>query len=187
MFIQTEATPNPATLKFLPGEMVLGIKAGTREFLTIDEAAQASPLALELFNQPGVKGVLLGADFITVTKDDTRDWQSLKPLLLGAIMDHFVSQLPILTDGETAVAARGSIPQTEIEQQIVQILDERIRPAVAQDGGDVLFDRFEDGVLYLQMRGACAGCPSSTATLKHGIENMMKHYIPEIQDVRAAD
>ena len=186
MFIQTEATPNPATLKFLPGEMVLGMNSGTREFRSRDEAAKASPLALELFNQPGVSRVLLGADFITVTKNDAhpncRDWQSLKPLLLGAIMDHFVSHLPILIDGltdsETAGMARGATPQNEIEQQIVQILDERIRPAVAQDGGDVLFDRFEDGVLYLQMRGACAGCPSSAATLKHVIENMIKHYIP---------
>lgn len=191
MFIQTEATPNPSTLKFLPGELVTG--SGTHEFRSIDEAAAGSPLALALFNEGGVASVLLGPDFITISKDDThpngRDWQSLKPLLLGAIMDHFVSRLPILFEGLGGEDAKptGNAAANEIEQQIIDILEERVRPAVAQDGGDILFDRFEDGVVYLQMRGACAGCPSSTATLKHGVENMLRHYVPDVREVRAAN
>jgi Fe-S cluster biogenesis protein NfuA len=181
MFIQTETTPNPATLKFLPGRDVLG--AGSANFPSLDEAKGKSPLAEALFNLGGITQVFLGADFISVTKDDARDWQTLKPQILGTIMDHFTMGAPVMV-GETEsehTADDGGNP--EVVAQIKELLDERVRPAVAQDGGDIVFRRFEDGVVYLAMQGACAGCPSSTATLKMGIENMLKHYIPEVQAV----
>lgn len=180
MFIQTEATPNPATLKFLPGQAVLA--SGTADF-TSSAAAAASPLAQALFAVEGVRGVYLGADFITITKADDKEWLLLKPALLGAIMDHFTSGRPVMTG--SAEAAHASGDHDEIVDQIIDLLDTRIRPAVAQDGGDITFLRFEDGVVYLSMRGSCAGCPSSTATLKNGIENMLRHYVPEVLEVRA--
>lgn len=180
MFIQTEPTPNPATLKFLPGQTVLA--TGTADFR--DKAAAAiSPLATAIFAIDGVTGVYLGADFITVTKADDKEWLLLKPGVLGAIMDHFTSGRETMTGSAEAGHAQGD--DSEIVEQIKDLLDTRIRPAVAQDGGDITFLRFEDGIVFLSMRGSCAGCPSSTATLKSGIENMLRHYIPEVQEVRA--
>lgn len=181
MFIQTEVTPNPSTLKFLPGETVL--PNGTADFRDA-AAASASPLALALFAVPGVTGVYLGRDFITISKSDDKEWLLLKPALLGVIMDHFVSGRPVLTEEGAHGHAEGG-EDSAVVAQIKELLDTRVRPAVAQDGGDITFLKFEDGIVYLNMRGSCAGCPSSTATLKNGIENMLRHYIPEVQEVRA--
>ncbi|KPQ07762.1 MAG: Thioredoxin-like protein [Rhodobacteraceae bacterium HLUCCA12] len=181
MFIQTESTPNPATLKFLPGQTVLG--QGTADFPSADTAGK-SPLARAIFAHDGVTGVFLGADFITVTKDDAVDWAHVKPAILGAIMEHFQSGRPAI-EGEAAEAhAVQDGPDSEIVDQIKELLDTRVRPAVAQDGGDITFHGFERGVVYLHMKGACAGCPSSTLTLKMGIENLLRHYIPEVTEVR---
>ncbi|MDO5704354.1 MAG: NifU family protein [Paracoccus sp. (in: a-proteobacteria)] len=186
MFIQTETTPNPATLKFLPGETVLGAQ-GTADFPTSDSAT-ASPLAQRIFAVPGVTGVFLGADFVTVTKADDAVWDHLKPPVLGAIMDHYQSGAPVIAGGGAAPAAGGhaehSGPDAEIVDQIKELLDTRVRPAVAQDGGDITFHGFDRGIVYLHMQGACAGCPSSTLTLKMGIENLLRHYIPEVVEVR---
>lgn len=183
MFIQTEATPNPATLKFLPGKDVL--PEGAMDFPTPESAAM-SPLAAALFAVEGVEGVFLGADFITVTKADG-EWQHIKPMLLGAIMEHFTSGQPVLV--EKGAKAQGHADYEgadgEVVAQIKELLDTRVRPAVAQDGGDIVFHGFKDGVVYLHMRGACAGCPSSTMTLKNGIENMLRHYVPEVELVEA--
>ena len=181
MFIQTEQTPNPATLKFLPGRDVLG--RGTADFTSRDDAAR-SPLAQRLFEIDGVEGVFLGADFITITKAGAKDWFLLKPSILGVIMEHFTADRPVLL-GEHADDNAIGEDDDEIVQQIKELLDTRVRPAVAQDGGDITFHGFEKGVVYLHMKGACSGCPSSTATLKAGIENMLRHYIPEVQEVRA--
>jgi Fe-S cluster biogenesis protein NfuA len=180
MFIQTESTPNPATLKFLPGRAVLG--EGAADFPTAD-AAGASPLARRLFAVDGVEGVFLGADFITVTRGDA-DWAHLKPAILGAIMEHFASGDAVMEGAAQAGHAEHDGPDAEIVGQIKELLDTRVRPAVAQDGGDITFHGFERGVVYLHMRGACAGCPSSTMTLKMGIENLLRHYIPEVTEVR---
>ena len=184
MFIQTEQTPNPATLKFLPGREVLG--AATADFRDAD-AATASPLAERLFRIEGVTGVFLGSDFVTVSKAQDREWYLLKPAILGVIMEHFTAGRPViladdaLSDHEESVSEEDS----EVVAQIKELLDTRVRPAVAQDGGDIVFRGFDQGVVYLVMQGACAGCPSSTATLKMGIENMLRHYIPEVMEVRA--
>ncbi|MGN6551099.1 MAG: NifU family protein [Pararhizobium sp.] len=184
MFIQTETTPNPATLKFLPDRVVLD--SGTAEFRNAEEAA-ASPLAENLFAIPGVTGVFYGYDFITVTKDSP-DWQHLKPAILGTIMEHFMSGAPVMadggshaeeiTDGEFFDQADETIVAT-----IKELLETRVRPAVAQDGGDITFRGYRDGTVYLNMKGACSGCPSSTATLQHGIQNLLRHFIPEVQEV----
>jgi Fe-S cluster biogenesis protein NfuA len=183
MFIQTEATPNPATLKFIPGSPVL--PSGTRDFRDAEEAERASPLAARLFQIDGVKGVFLGGDFISVTKSDG-EWQHLKPALLGAIMEHYMSGAPAVTkEAESDGAGDANSEDSEIVVTIKELLDTRVRPAVAQDGGDIVFHGFEDGIVYLHMRGACAGCPSSTATLRHGIENLLKHFVPEVTEVRA--
>lgn len=179
MFIQTEQTPNPATLKFLPGQAVLD--KGTADFPTADTAGN-SPLAKNLFSIDGVAGVFLGADFITITKSDTKDWSTLKPHVLAAIMDHFLSGLPAVSDN--APVASDDSNDSDVVKQIKDLIEQRVRPAVAQDGGDITFNRFEEGVVYLNLKGSCAGCPSSTATLKSGIENMLKHYIPEVIEVR---
>jgi len=182
MFIQTEQTPNPNTLKFLPGRTVLGDQ--TADFSDAESAA-ASPLAARLFEIEGVTGVFLGADFVTVTKDD-RDWQALKPVILGTIMEHFTSGAPILSSevaGETGM--EDDPADQEVIVQIRDLLDTRVRPAVARDGGDIIYHGFREGVVYLRMQGSCAGCPSSTATLKHGIENLLRHYVPEVTEVRA--
>ncbi len=182
MFIQTEQTPNPATLKFLPGRAVM--TTGTANF-TSAEAAAASPLAERLFALPLVGGVFFGADFITVTKDDEGDWYRLKPAILAAIMEHFTTGRPVFAPGAETGPVGGDEDDDEIVSQIKELLETRVRPAVAQDGGDIIFHDFEDGVVYLHMQGSCSGCPSSTATLKAGIENMLRHYIPEVVEVRA--
>lgn len=193
MFIQTEQTPNPATLKFLPGTSVLN-GADTLDFPNAEAAAGVSPLAEALFEINGVAAIYLGEDFISVSKDDQQEWYVLKPSILGVIMQHMTAGRPILADGaNTATAAAGASDEADYDPedeavvgQIRELLDTRVRPAVAQDGGDIVFHGFSKGVVYLTMRGACAGCPSSTATLKMGIENMLRHYIPEVVEVRAA-
>jgi len=183
MFIQTEQTPNPQTLKFLPGKVVM--EDGTAFFQNIEDASN-SPFAKRLFDVEGVEGVFFGSDFITITKDQSLDWQVLKPLILGSIMDHYNS-------GDETIITNNKIQQnslkvdetdTDIVKQIKELLDTRVRPAVAMDGGDIIYDSFKDGVVYLEMQGACSGCPSSTATLKMGIENMLKHYVPEVREVK---
>lgn len=190
MFIQTETTPNPATLKFLPGVTVL--EQGTADFASSEEAATTSPLAASLFAIQGVSSVYFGRDFISISKADDQEWLMLKPMILGVIMDHFVSGKPVLASATTTAPESGHSDagsdgeDAEIIHLIKELLDTRIRPAVARDGGDITFMRFEDGVVWLSMRGACAGCPSSTATLKTGIESMLRHYIPEVMEVRAA-
>ncbi|MDE9451067.1 NifU family protein [Aliiroseovarius sp. Z3] len=183
MFIQTESTPNPATLKFLPGQAVLN--TGTADFPTA-EAAGGSPLAERVFKVQGVTGVFFGADFVTVTKADEVDWDHIKPAILGAIMEHFQSGQPIMAGEANTSAghAEHDGEDGEIVEQIKELLDTRVRPAVAQDGGDITFHGFDRGIVYLHMQGACAGCPSSTLTLKMGIENLLKHYIPEVIEVR---
>ncbi|ATG47861.1 NifU family protein [Celeribacter ethanolicus] len=183
MFIQTESTPNPATLKFLPGQTVL--ETGTADFTT-PEAATASSLATRIFKVGNVTGVFFGSDFVTVTKDEATDWDHVKPAILGAIMEHFQSGDPVMEGESTAPAGHADHdgPDSEIVQQIKELLDTRVRPAVAQDGGDITFHGFDRGIVYLHMQGACAGCPSSTLTLKMGIENLLRHYIPEVLEVR---
>ncbi len=182
MFIQTESTPNPATLKFLPGQEVLDM--GTADFTT-PEAAASSPLATRLFAVQGVTAVFFGLDFVTVTKADDAEWDHLKPALLGAIMEHFQSGQPVMEGENTSSGhAEHTGEDGEIVGQIKEILDTRVRPAVAQDGGDITFHGFDRGIVYLHMQGACAGCPSSTLTLKMGIENLLRHYIPEVIEVR---
>jgi Fe-S cluster biogenesis protein NfuA len=184
MFIQTEQTPNPATLKFLPGQRVM--EKGTADFAD-PQSAERSPLATRLFRIEGVSGVFLGSDFVTVSKSDDKEWHVLKPSVLGAIMEHFMSDEPLISPGEAGGAEVdvGAEEEDEIVVQIKELLDTRVRPAVAQDGGDIVFHGFENGVVYLHMLGACSGCPSSTATLKAGIENLLRHYIPEVVEVRS--
>ena len=185
MFIQTESTPNPATLKFLPGQTVL--EDGTADFPSA-EAAEISPLASRVFSVSGVVGVFFGRDFITITKNDTTDWDHVKPALLGVIMEHFQSGKPVMLEDATSSGhADHDGEDGVIVDQIKELLDSRVRPAVAQDGGDITFYGFDKGIVYLQMQGACAGCPSSTMTLKMGIENLLRHYIPEIIEVRPVD
>jgi Fe-S cluster biogenesis protein NfuA len=181
MFIQTEQTPNPATLKFLPGCVVM--ETGTANFPERGAAAR-SPLAERLFELPEVTGVFFGADFITVTKNGDSEWHQLKPAVLAAIMEHFTAGRPVIVGGVDEVAASAD-EDDEIVSQIKELLETRVRPAVAMDGGDITFEDFSDGVVYLHMQGSCSGCPSSTATLKAGIENMLRHYIPEVVEVRA--
>ncbi len=182
MFIQTESTPNPATLKFLPGQTVL--EAGTADFPSVETSGK-SPLATRIFAVNGVTGVFFGNDFVTVTKDDATQWDHIKPAILGAIMEHFVSGAAIIEGEDTSGGhAEHSGENSEVVVQIKELLDTRVRPAVAQDGGDITFHGFERGVVYLHMQGACAGCPSSTLTLKMGIENLLRHYIPEVLEVR---
>jgi Fe-S cluster biogenesis protein NfuA len=184
MFIQTEATPNPATLKFLPGRTVLA--HGTLDIRDQAGAAQ-SPLAERLFGIDGISGVFLGSDFIAVTKSQG-EWQQLKPAILGAVMEHFMSGAPIVRDDtatETAADDEFFEPKdSETVATIKELIETRVRPAVANDGGDITFRGFKDGIVFLDMKGACAGCPSSTATLRHGIQNLLKHYIPDVVEVR---
>ena len=182
MFIQTEQTPNPATLKFLPGCTVMA--SGTANFPERGAAAR-SPLAERLFQHAEVAGVFLGADFITVTKHGDSDWHRLKPAVLAAIMEHFTAGHPVIIGEAVATAGDAADDDDEVVSQIKELLETRVRPAVAMDGGDITFEDYEDGVVYLHMQGSCSGCPSSTATLKAGIENMLRHYIPEIVEVRA--
>jgi Fe-S cluster biogenesis protein NfuA len=183
MFIQTEATPNPATLKFLPGRAVL--ESGTLDLRDRDEAAK-SPLAARLFDIAGVSGVFFGSDFIAVTKD-SGEWQQLKPMILGAIMEHYMSGAPLLTTAETEESGTDEFfeaADAETVATIKELIETRVRPAVANDGGDITFRGFKDGVVYLNMKGACSGCPSSTATLRHGIQNLLRHFIPDVTEVR---
>ncbi|MGD9471994.1 MAG: NifU family protein [Novosphingobium sp.] len=190
MFIETETTPNPATLKFLPGRTVM--EAGTREF-TSPQAAEGSPLASALFDLGDVTGVFFGADFVSVTAAPGVDWTPLKPQVVSILLDHFVSEAPLFSGGDAgaiALPAEDTIADdpadADIVAQIHELLETRVRPAVAGDGGDIVYRGFREGVVYLAMQGACSGCPSSTATLKHGIESLLKHYIPEVSEVRAA-
>ena len=186
MFIQTEATPNPATLKFLPGREVL--VGEPRDFRSVDAAA-VSPLAMGLFAISGVSGVFLGSDFISVTKDDT-NWAHIKPAILGVIMDHFLSGKPVMAEGQaaSAVSDNGEEFFDEDDKEMVEVIKEllatRVRPAVAMDGGDIIFKGFKEGTVFLHMQGACSGCPSSTATLKNGIENLLRHFVPGVEAVQ---
>jgi Fe-S cluster biogenesis protein NfuA len=182
MFIQTEATPNPATLKFIPGKPVL--PGATRDYRSAEEADE-SPLAQRLFSIKGVSGVFLGQDFVTVTKSGG-EWQQLKPAVLGLIMDHYLSGTPVLLSEskETSKDEFYAEEDEEIVSTIKELLETRVRPAVAQDGGDITFQGFKEGIVFLNMKGSCSGCPSSTATLKHGIENLLRHFIPEVVEVR---
>src|ERR1700733_4325192 len=185
MFIETEGTPNPATLKFLPGRYVM--EAGTADFATV-VSAERSPLATALFDLEGVARVFLGNDFITVTKTGEIDWPALKPQILASIMEHFVSGRPTI-EGDAAGLDEEDIDPAdqEIVDQIKELLDTRVRPAVAGDGGDIVFRGYRDGVVRLHMQGSCSGCPSSRATLKHGIENMLRHYVPEVVAVEQVE
>lgn len=194
MFIETETTPNPATLKFLPGQRVM--PSGTRDFAS-PEDAEASPLAQALFDTGEVTGVLFGGDFVAVTAGPGSDWGTLKPQVVGVLLDHFISQAPLFTSGGNGIAVPSEddgdgllFPddpaQADVVEQIKELIETRVRPAVANDGGDIRYRGFREGVVYLQMQGACSGCPSSTATLKQGIEGLLKHYVPEVSEVRAA-
>jgi Fe-S cluster biogenesis protein NfuA len=183
MFIQTEATPNPATLKFLPGRAVL--ESGTLDMPTKEAAAQ-SPLAVRLFDVPNVGGVFFGSDFISVTKTEG-DWQQMKPAILGAIMEHYMSGAPLLAgDAKPADTADEFFDAKDAETvaTIKDLIETRVRPAVAGDGGDITFRGYKEGVVYLAMKGACSGCPSSTATLRHGIQNLLRHFVPDVVEVR---
>ena len=182
MFIQTEDTPNPATLKFIPGSEVMG--QGTADFPD-KEAANRSPLARRLFQIDGVEAVFFGADFVTVTKAESQEWFTLKPSILAGIMEHYASGLPVV-EADANAQDSDDEDDDDVVKQIKHLLDTRVRPAVAMDGGDIVFHDFEDGIVTLSMQGACSGCPSSTATLKMGIENMLRHYIPEVKEVRPA-
>ena len=191
MFIETETTPNPAALKFLPGQTVM--PSGTRDFAS-PEDAEASPLAQALFDTGEVTGVFLGSDFVSVIAAPGVDWTALKPQVVAVLLDHFVSQAPLFAGGDASGfsvpaedEAIGDDPaDSEIVEQIKELIETRVRPAVAGDGGDIRYRGYRDGVVYLIMQGACSGCPSSTATLKHGIEGLLKHYVPEVTEVRAA-
>jgi len=180
MFIQTEDTPNPATMKFLPSRAVVDAPVDFPD----ESKAALSPLAQALFHIDGVKAVFFGTDFISVTRDETVEWPTLRPSVLATIMDYFVEGKPVMTGEGGTVSSTASDGDSEVVRQIKELLDLRIRPAVAQDGGDVEFDHFEDGVVYLRLKGACSGCPSATATLKFGVEQMLRHFIPEVKEVR---
>jgi Fe-S cluster biogenesis protein NfuA len=185
MFIETEGTPNPATLKFLPGREVMGFS--TADFASAVSAVR-SPLATALFTLPGVARVFLGGDFVTVTKNDQITWQALKPQVLGVIMDHFVAARPVIDSDDTDFDEEDiDEADREVVDQIKELLDTRVRPAVAGDGGDIVFRGYREGVVRLHMQGSCSGCPSSSATLKHGIENMLKHYVPEVVAVEQVE
>jgi len=180
MFIQTENTPNPATIKFIPGATVM--ESGIAEF-TDSEQAERSPLAAKLFQIKGVQGVFFGNDFISVTKANDADWQDLKAPILGSVMQHFSTKAPLFRDGVDPLTVNDDLLD-DISKQIKELIDKRVRPAVAMDGGDISFDRFDKGIVYLRMSGACSGCPSSTVTLKNGVETMLRHYVPEVLEVR---
>ena len=186
MFIQTENTPNPQTLKFLPGKVVM--EEGTAFYQNIEEGSN-SPFAKRLFKVEGVEGVFFGSDFITITKAQTTNWQIMKPLILGSIMDHYNSgeETVVKDNKKQSDSLKTDENDNDIVKQIKELLDTRVRPAVAMDGGDIIFDKYNEGIVFLQMQGACQGCPSSTATLKMGIENMLKHYIPEVREVRPVE
>ena len=181
MDIQTEFTPNPSSLKFLPGKIVM--EKGTADFRNVEEAKR-SPFALNLFKIDGVKGVFFGSDFISITKNDNHEWQTLKPSISETIIEYYKSGTAIMPQGEEDKTSASDTEDNEAVIKIKEILDTKVRPAVARDGGDITFHSFDNGIVYLNMKGSCSGCPSSTATLKRGIENMLKHYIPEVREVR---
>ena len=181
MDIQTEFTPNPSSLKFLPGKIVM--EKGTADFRNVEEAKR-SPFALNLFKIDGVEGVFFGSDFISITKGDGHEWQTLKPSISETIIECYKSGTAIVLQGEENKTDTSNTEDNEAVIKIKEIIDTKVRPAVAKDGGDIIFQSFDDGIVYLQMQGSCSGCPSSTATLKAGIENMLKHYIPEVREVR---
>ena len=181
MDIQTESTPNPSSLKFLPGKVVM--EKGTADFRNA-EAAKRSPLALNLFKVDGVEGVFFGSDFIAITKNDNHEWQMLKPSISETIIEFYKSGAAIMLQGEEDKTDTSNTEDNEAVIKIKEIIDTKVRPAVARDGGDITFQSFDNGIVYLHMLGSCSGCPSSTATLKAGIENMLKHYIPEVREVR---
>jgi len=191
MYIETETTPNPATLKFLPGRQVMA--SGTRDFAD-PESAEVSPLASALFSLGDVTGVFFGSDFVSVTAAQGTDWAALKPQVVAVLLDHFVSEAPLFAGGDAAgfavpvedEAIEDSPEDADVVAQIRELIETRVRPAVAGDGGDIVYRGFREGVVFLQMQGACSGCPSSTATLKQGIEGLLKHYVPEVTEVRAA-
>jgi Fe-S cluster biogenesis protein NfuA len=188
MFIETEQTPNPATLKFLPGKPVMA--GGTAEFTDPEAASRASPLASRLFGVEGVTGVYLGADFVSVTKAEGQEWHRLKPAVLGAIMEHYLSGDPVVDPAALAAEDGKAAPageEDETVRRIRELIDTRVRPAVARDGGDIVYHGFERGIVYLTMHGACSGCPSSIVTLRNGIENLLRYYVPEVVEVRAVD
>lgn len=186
MFIQTENTPNPNTVKFLPGQTVM--HKGVAEFKTLEEAAP-SMLAQKIIGLDGVGGVFFGADFISVTKGNEADWEMLQTRIMAAIMDHYMTGFPLFREGMDPQEKNDPTGEDddELTAQIKELLETRVRPMVAMDGGDIVFDRFEEGIVYLEMRGACSGCPSSTMTLKSGIENMLRHYVPEVLEVRPTE
>lgn len=181
MFIQTQATPNPATLKFIPGQVIL--ESGLKDYKSAEEASN-SPLAQRLFALQGVNGVFLADDFVSVSKADDTDWNMLKPMVMAALMEHLSTGQPIVIETEVQDE---DVEDDEISMQIKELIASRVRPMVMMDGGDIEFDRFDDGIVYLTMRGACSGCPSSTATLKSGIESMLKHFVPEVVEVRPTE
>lgn len=180
MFIQTENTPNPATIKFIPGVPVMD--SGVAEFVSKEQAEQ-SPLASRLFQIDGVDGVFFGNDFISVTKSDAADWQNLKAPILGSVMQHFSTAQPLFNNGIDPETVNDDLLD-ETSKQIKELIEKRVRPAVAMDGGDISFQKFEQGIVYLRLSGACSGCPSSTVTLKNGVETMLRHYVPEVLEVR---
>jgi Fe-S cluster biogenesis protein NfuA len=182
MFIQTEQTPNPATLKFLPGRAVMA--KGVAEFTDPIEAERLSPLARRVFSVDGIAGVYLGSDFVSVTKNDGQEWHELKPAVLGAIMEHFMSGEPVAAP-EAAIEGDSGEGDDETVKKIKELIETRVRPAVANDGGDIVFHGFDHGIVYLHMRGACSGCPSSSVTLRNGIENLLRYYVPEVVEVRS--
>ena len=184
MFIQTESTPNPATLKFLPGHTVL--QNGTADFPS-RENSDKSPLAKRIFSVEGVSGVFFGSDFITITKAEVNEWTLMKPAILGCIIEHFTTKKPVISDQAPRTEHTYDENDSDVVKKIKELLDTKVRPAVAMDGGDIIFDKYDEGIVFLQMQGACQGCPSSTATLKMGIENMLKHYIPEVREVRPVE
>ena len=184
MFIQTEATPNPSTVKFIPGVAVM--PHGTADFRSAADVRGQSPLAERLFALKNIRGVFLGSDFVSITKSDDAEWMSLKPLILGTLFEHFSSNLPVFVDAAKNVNKQAAAEDSDVVIKIKELLETRVRPAVARDGGDVVFHDFDKGILYLEMRGACAGCPSSAITLKNGIETMMRHYVPDVLEVRQA-
>jgi len=181
MFIQTQATPNPATIKFIPGQVVL--ESGLKDYQSVEEAMD-SPLAQRLFALQGVSGVFLANDFVSVSKADDTDWNMLKPMVMAALMEHLSMGQPIVIESDCEDEAE---EDDEISAQIKELIASRVRPMVMMDGGDIEFDRFDDGIVYLTMRGACSGCPSSTMTLKSGIESMLKHFVPEVIEVRPSE
>lgn len=185
MFIQTEDTPNPNALKFFPGSDVS--LAGPVFFNTPEEAAHKSQLAVKLFQVNGILAIFYGSDFITVTKSDDFDWSLIKPEILMTIMDHLVAGMPVFDEVQETAQAIDTEGMSDIEKQIIEIIETRVRPSVAMDGGDIIYQSFTDGIVYLQLRGACSGCPSSSITLKNGIESMLQHFVPEVKGVEAAE